>query len=255
MNLTTYDASATETSYDNGDLELLNQLKLTSEKYSYGKINLNAVTPLNSFAIAALLKNSYKEELPDVDAAQKDPETEEDLLKTVKTFFANARMRTVAPYFFNKRIDIAEKNDSLFKNYSKEIQRRIIPKLIFLLDAEPTYLPRKVYVFALAQILEEKASSSKDWKASSEDDVFAAGYSTAVTGGVKITPSDARIPNKKTGTLLKYDNGCDEILAEQQLFSILERPYTTLPYYNKDSVLISNDNKPEWKQTKVTYGD
>ena len=255
LNLTTYDASATETSYDNGDLELLNQLKLTSEKYSYGKINLNAVTPLNSFAIAALLKNSYKEELPDVDAAQKDPETEEDLLKTVKTFFANARMRTVAPYFFNKRIDIAEKNDSLFKNYSKEIQRRIIPKLIFLLDAEPTYLPRKVYVFALAQILEEKASSSKDWKASSEDDVFAAGYSTAVTGGVKITPSDPRIPNKKTGTLLKYDNGCDEILAEQQLFSILERPYTTLPYYNKDSVLISNDNKPEWKQTKVTYGD
>ena len=118
--------------------------------------------------------------------------------------------------------------------------------LIFLLDAEPTYLPRKMYVFGLAEILEESDKPlSKNWGATDKEK-FNAGYRTSSTAdGVDVT--DYRAPQAVTPTWRKYNNIVDEIIAEKQVLGVIEREYTLKPY--------STSDRPVWKNAKVIYGE
>ena len=113
-------------------------------------------------------------------------------------------------------------------------------RLAFLLDAEPTYLPRRVYVFGLAQILKENSTPSSTTWGTDDESMKAAGYLSS--DEVKVTPY---LRPQNTATDKKYDNMTDDILSEQQIFAILERTYTQMPY--------SATNKPVWKTIKVSY--
>lgn len=226
--------------YDDGDLALLDQFKLTDEQYSYGKVNINLLDQENAVAISALLKNSYSS-FPK-NPAENDPVIEETAVKEFFDYTKADNPRKTAPYYFRRRTDIA----NLFKNLDAAKANKVIPKLLFLLDAEPTYLPRRVYVYGLAQILEERnAKPGKNW---TETDTtrYEAGYSTLPSSdGVKV--QSYRKPEESTPEYLKYNNVTDEIVAEKQVFAVLERAYTLTPY--------SASNKPKWNTVKVVYGD
>lgn len=237
--------------HDDGDLALLDQFKMTDEQYSYGKLNINLLDKENAVAFFALLKKTYSP------FPKETPEDESVLTEdTVKTFFdytisdeSNPRKAikkdgsTTDPlHYFRRRTDIAK----LFKDLDAAKASKVIPKLLFLLDAEPTYLPRRVYVYGLAQILEERnAKTGKTWT-DSDADQYEAGYSTQPdSSGVKV--KNYIKPEQNTPEYLKYNNATDEIMAEKQVFAVLERAYTDTPY--------STSNKPKWNIVKVVYGD
>lgn len=230
--------------YDDGDLALLDQFKMTDEQYSYGKLNINLLDKENAVAFFALLKKTYS-------PSPKDTAEDESVLTkdTVSTFFDYTssnedNLRKDTPYYFQRRIDIAK----LFDKDSIDAAKasKVIPKLLFLLDAEPTYLPRRVYVYGLAQILEERnAKTGKTWT-DSDADQYEAGYTTQPdSSGVKV--KNYIKPEQNTPEYLKYNNATDEIVAEKQVFAVLERAYTDTPY--------STSNKPKWNIVKVVYGD
>lgn len=230
--------------YDDGDLALLDQFKMTDEQYSYGKLNINLLDKENAVAFFALLKKTYS-------PSPKDTAEDESVLTkdTVSTFFDYTssnedNLRKDTPYYFQRRIDIAK----LFDKDSIDAAKasKVIPKLLFLLDAEPTYLPRRVYVYGLAQILEERnAKTGKTWT-DSDADKYEAGYSTQPdSSGIKVKGYIE--PEQNTPKYLKYNNATDEIVAEKQVFAVLERAYTDTPY--------STSNKPKWNIVKVVYGD
>ncbi len=230
--------------YDDGDLALLDQFKMTDEQYSYGKLNINLLDKENAVAFFALLKKTYS-------PSPKDTAEDESVLTkdTVSTFFDYTssnedNLRKDTPYYFQRRIDIAK----LFDKDSIDAAKasKVIPKLLFLLDAEPTYLPRRVYVYGLAQILEERnAKTGKTWT-DSDADKYEAGYSTQPdSSGIKV--KNYIKPEQNTPEYLKYNNVTDEIVAEKQVFAVLERAYTDTPY--------STSNKPKWNIVKVVYGD
>ena len=230
--------------YDDGDLALLDQFKMTDEQYSYGKLNINLLDKENAVAFFALLKKTYSP------FPKETPEDESVLTKeTVETFFDYTssnedNLRKDTPYYFQRRIDIAK----LFDKDSIDAAKasKVIPKLLFLLDAEPTYLPRRVYVYGLAQILEERnAKTGKTWT-DSDADQYEAGYTTQPdSSGVKV--KNYIKPEQNTPEYLKYNNATDEIVAKKQVFAVLERAYTDTPY--------STSNKPKWNIVKVVYGD
>ncbi len=226
--------------YDDGDLALLDQLKITDDTEVYGKISLNLLNAENCMIIDDLLKKVYRD-TPQEATAPAEDNLQDSGITVDKNIFTTALS---TPYIrFQRRSDVTK----LFaSSVDKEKLRKVLPMLIFLLDAEPTYLPRKMYVFGLAEILEESDKPlTQNWGATDKEK-FNAGYRTSSTAdGVDVT--DYRAPQAVTPTWQKYNNIVDEIIAEKQVLGVIEREYTLKPY--------STSNRPVWKNAKVIYGE
>ena len=123
---------------------------------------------------------------------------------------------------------------------------KIFPSLVFLLDAEPTVLPRRAYVLGIAQTIKDVSGTySKNW---GSDYWYSSGFQTPE--GVKVSP--AQVPSSgtisdATAVFNTYDIGADQITGEQKVFSVLEREYTLQPY--------STSNCPKWTIKEVKYAD
>lgn len=251
--------------YGDGDLGLLDQLKLTwytdsaeetsseeKEKtdspklYSYGKLNVNELTDKNYHAFLALLLKALPE--------NNNPGGETGITYKDVTLSATAP----AAYFqqkansstpFKSRVQLFHKlktGEDLWEGVSDSDKAKIFPSLIFLLDAEPTVLPRRVYVLGIAQTIKDVSGTySKNW---GSDYWYSSGFQTPE--GVKVSP--AQVPSSgtisdATAVFNTYDIGADQITGEQKVFSVLEREYTLQPY--------SESNYPKWTIKEVKYAD
>lgn len=247
--------------YEKGDLGLLDQLKLTwytdsaeetsseeKEKtdspklYSYGKLNVNELTDKNYYAFNALLQNA----LPDKNIPEAGTTYSEVTLSNLDSYFQQ-KANSSTP--FKSRVQLFHKPTTgvdLWEGVSDSDKAKIFPSLIFLLDAEPTVLPRRVYVLGIAQTIKDVSGTySKNW---GSDYWYSSGFQTPE--GVKVSP--AQVPSSgtisdATAVFNTYDIGADQITGEQKVFSVLEREYTLQPY--------STSNYPKWTIKEVKYAD
>lgn len=276
LNLLTYNDSLREglggTSYDKGDANLLDQIKLTDETFQYGKININELsgnidgTPgKNMRIIDAILKNVTT--VAAADGGAKDTAltdignklllspsdtTSTDNIFGVKNALATAlfnRKNTgdITKRYFAFRSEILSDSNvkDAFKNNQKDDagQEELFLKTVMLLDTEQTWLPRRIYVIGLVQVIKDLGPTSgtgtsyKDWNQSGSFaenakegiGLYSAGYQYPEANS---TPSN-KMTNAPTlsGNIStqkgRYDNGADQILAEQKVFAILERDYNS----------------------------
>lgn len=130
------------------------------------------------------------------------------------------------------------------KEYRKADKAKIFPSLIFLLDAEPTVLPRRAYVLGIAQTVKDvKGAYSKNW---GTDYQYPSGFQTPEGNNVT-NPQVSGDTTSGTADFNQYDLGADQITGEQKVFSVLEREYTLQPY--------STSNCPKWTIKEVKYAD
>lgn len=245
--------------YGDGDLGLLDQLKLTwysaeetsseeKEKtdspklYSYGKLNVNELTDKNYHAFLALLLKA----LPENNNPGETEITYKDATLNATAPAAYFQQKANSPTPFKSRVQIFHSlgGVDLWAGVLESDKAKIFPSLIFLLDAEPTVLPRRVYVLGIAQTIKDvKGDYSKKW----END-YSSGFQTPAGNNIIEDP-----PEISSGTGLnaakfnQYDLGADQITGEQKVFSVLEREYTLQPY--------STSNCPKWTIKEVKYAD
>lgn len=247
------------TSYADGDLGLLDQLKLTwytdsaeetsteeKEKtdspklFSYGKLNLNELTDKNYYAFNALLQNA----LPDKNIPQAGTTYGGVTLSNLVSYFQQ-KANSSTP--FKSRVQLFHKLDTgadLWEGVSESDKAKIFPSLIFLLDAEPTVLPRRAYVLGIAQTVKDvKGAFSKNW---GTDYQYPSGFQTPEGNNVT-NPQVSGDTTSGTADFNQYDLGADQITGEQKVFSVLEREYTLQPY--------STSNYPKWTIKEVKYAD
>ena len=247
------------TSYADGDLGLLDQLKLTwytdsaeetsteeKEKtdspklFSYGKLNLNELTDKNYYAFNALLQNA----LPDKNIPQAGTTYGGVTLSNLVSYFQQ-KANSSTP--FKSRVQLFHKLDTgadLWEGVSESDKAKIFPSLIFLLDAEPTVLPRRAYVLGIAQTVKDvKGAYSKNW---GTDYQYPSGFQTPEGNNVT-NPQVSGDTTSGTADFNQYDLGADQITGEQKVFSVLEREYTLQPY--------STSNCPKWTIKEVKYAD
>lgn len=247
------------TSYADGDLGLLDQLKLTwytdsaeetsteeKEKtdspklFSYGKLNLNELTDKNYYAFNALLQNA----LPDKNIPQAGTTYGGVTLSNLVSYFQQ-KANSSTP--FKSRVQLFHKLDTgadLWEGVSESDKAKIFPSLIFLLDAEPTVLPRRAYVLGIAQTVKDvKGAYSKNW---GTDYQYPSGFQTPEGNNVT-NPQVSGDTTSGTADFNQYDLGADQITGEQKVFSVLEREYTLQPY--------STSNYPKWTIKEVKYAD
>ena len=253
------------TNYEEGDLGLLDQLKLTwytdsaeetsseeKEKtdspklYSYGKLNVNELTDKNYHAFLALLLKA----LPEKNNPGEAGTTYKDVTLSTTAPAAYFQQKANSPTPFKSRVQIFHSlgGEDLWAGVSESDKAKIFPSLVFLLDAEPTVLPRRVYVLGIAQTIKDVSGTySKNW---GSDYWYSSGFQTPE--GVKVSP--AQVPSSgtisdATAVFNTYDIGADQITGEQKVFSVLEREYTLQPYSN------STSNWPKWTIKEVKYAD
>ncbi len=245
--------------YGDGDLGLLDQLKLTwytdsaeetsteeKEKtdspklFSYGKLNLNELTDKNYYAFNALLQNA----LPDKNIPQAGTTYGGVTLSNLVSYFQQ-KANSSTP--FKSRVQLFHKLDTgadLWEGVSESDKAKIFPSLIFLLDAEPTVLPRRAYVLGIAQTVKDvKGAYSKNW---GTDYQYPSGFQTPEGNNVT-NPQVSGDTTSGTADFNQYDLGADQITGEQKVFSVLEREYTLQPY--------STSNYPKWTIKEVKYAD
>ena len=246
------------TSYADGDLGLLDQLKLTwytdsaeetsteeKEKtdspklFSYGKLNVNELTDKNFYAFNALLQNA----LPDTNIPQAGTTYDEVTLSNLVSYFQQ-KANSSTP--FKSRVQLFHKPTTgvdLWEGVSDSDKAKIFPSLIFLLDAEPTVLPRRAYVLGIAQTIKDVKVDdySKKW----END-YSSGFQTPAGNNIIKDPDPPAI-SSGDAVFNQYDLGADQITGEQKVFSVLEREYTLQPY--------STSNYPKWTIKVVKYAD
>ena len=245
------------TNYVDGDLGLLDQLKLTwytdsteetsseeKEKtdspklYSYGKLNVNELTDKNYYAFNALLQNA----LPDKNIPEAGTTYSEVTLSNLDSYFQQ-KANSLTP--FKSRVQLFHKPTTgvdLWEGVSDSHKAKIFPSLIFLLDAEPTVLPRRAYVLGIAQTIKDvKGKYSKKW----END-YSSGFQTPAGNNIIKDPDPPAI-SSGDAAFNQYDLGADQITGEQKVFSVLEREYTLQPY--------STSNCPKWTIKEVKYAD
>lgn len=254
------------TSYADGDLGLLDQLKLTwytdsaeetsteeKEKtdspklFSYGKLNLNELTDKNYYAFNALLQNA----LPDKNIPQAGTTYGGVTLSNLVSYFQQ-KANSSTP--FKSRVQLFHKLDTgadLWEGVSESDKAKIFPSLIFLLDAEPTVLPRRAYVLGIAQTIKEgvKGDYSKYW---GTDYQYPSGFQTPEGNNVtnpQVSGDTTTGAGPTAAKFNQYDLGADQITGEQKVFSVLEREYTLQPYSN------STSNYPKWTIKEVKYAD
>lgn len=250
--------------YEKGDLGLLDQLKLTwytdsteetsSEKkektdspklYSYGKLNVNELTDKNYHAFLALLLKAR----PENNNPGETGITYKDVTLNATALAAYFQQKAKSSTPFKSRVQLFHKlntGEDLWEGVSDSDKAKLFPSLIFLLDAEPTVLPRRVYVLGIAQTIKDVSGTySKNW---GSDYWYSSGFQTPE--GVKVSP--AQVPSSgtisdATAVFNTYDIGADQITGEQKVFSVLEREYTLQPY--------SESNYPKWTIKEVKYAD
>ncbi len=253
------------TSYADGDLGLLDQLKLTwytdsaeetsteeKEKtdspklFSYGKLNLNELTDKNYYAFNALLQNA----LPDKNIPQAGTTYGGVTLSNLVSYFQQ-KANSSTP--FKSRVQLFHKLDTgadLWEGVSESDKAKIFPSLIFLLDAEPTVLPRRAYVLGIAQTVKDvKGAYSKYW---GTDYQYPSGFQTPEGNNVtnpQVSGDTTTGAGPTAAKFNQYDLGADQITGEQKVFSVLEREYTLQPYSN------STSNYPKWTIKEVKYAD
>ena len=276
LNFTKYDKTKpTIASYTDGDLGLLDQLKLTEEVFSYDKINVNELDQDNAWILKELLKNTIAttKGIPPVTTAPTDDAFQgKDNL--IAGFFQ--KMKEESPYYFASRIEPVVKEldvqdgtttnsdgtetpniqkATLFSRLDDPFKKEeLISKTIMLLDAEPTYLPRRIYILGVAQTIQETNASVviRNIGSTSNQQSYASGYRTSLNG-IVITPDLHLSPETGTSiarinaTLGTYDNVADIITGTQKIFAVLERDYTTIPY--------TANHRPVWRLIKVDYVD
>lgn len=247
------------TNYGEGDLGLLDQLKLTwytdsaeetsseeKEKtdspklYSYGKLNVNELTDKNYYAFNALLQNA----LPDKNIPEAGTTYSGVTLSNLVSYFQQ-KANSSTP--FKSRVQLFHKPTTgvdLWEGVSDSDKAKIFPSLIFLLDAEPTVLPRRAYVLGIAQTVKDvKGAYSKNW---GTDYQYPSGFQTPEGNNVT-NPQVSGDTTSGTADFNQYDLGADQITGEQKVFSVLEREYTLQPY--------STSNYPKWTIKEVKYAD
>lgn len=250
--------------YEKGDLGLLDQLKLTwytdsaeetsseeKEKtdspklYSYGKLNVNELTDKNYHAFLALLLKA----LPENNNPGETGITYKDVTLNATALAAYFQQKANSSTPFKSRVQLFHKlktGEDLWEGVSDSDKAKLFPSLIFLLDAEPTVLPRRVYVLGIAQTIKDVSGTySKNW---GSDYWYSSGFQTPE--GIKVSP--AQVPSSgtisdATAVFNTYDIGADQITGEQKVFSVLEREYTLQPY--------STSNYPKWTIKEVKYAD
>lgn len=267
LNFTTYAASADGsiankggTSYTAGDLALLDQLKLTwytnsadetstDEKenedspklYSYGKLNVNELTAANYHSFNALLQNAHpNQDIP----GSGTPAYTRVSLTSLDAFFQQKEISTTP---FTSRVQIFHSlgGVDLWAGVSESDKAKIFPSLVFLLDAEPTFLPRRVYVLGIAQTITDVSGTySKNW---GSDYRYPSGFQTPEGNNV-VNPQVSSSTSSGTAAFNTYENGADQITGEQKVFSVLERSYATQPY-------SSAAYHPKWTIKEVKYVD
>lgn len=196
---TTQGATATgATTYDAGDAQLLDQIKVTNKTFQYGKININELFDTNYSALKALLVNTTNKNCTTSssgdktmlkrDAGETDSEREKYLVvneeaiypKTVfendtqiqkfkEAFFKRRCLvdSTLPPYYIS-RSEILRENDivTMFENSNTNDADReeIFTKIAMLLEADLSPRPRRLYVIGIAQtISDRKGTFYKDW--------------------------------------------------------------------------------------------
>lgn len=248
--------------YGDGDLGLLDQLKLTwytdsaeetsseeKEKtdspklYSYGKLNVNELTDKNYHAFLALLLKA----LPEKNNPGETEITYKDvtLSATAPATYFQQKANSSTP--FKSRVQLFHKPTAgadLWEGVSDSDKAKLFPSLIFLLDAEPTVLPRRAYVLGIAQTIKDvKGNYSKYW---GTDYQYPSGFQTPEGNNVT-NPQVSGDTTAGTADFNQYDLGADQITGEQKVFSVLEREYTLQPY--------STSNYPKWTIKEVKYAD
>lgn len=245
------------TNYADGDLGLLDQLKLTwytdsteensteeKEKsnspklYSYGKLNLNELTDKNYYAFNALLQNT----LPNTDIPKEGTTYNGITLNNLSSYI---QQKNTSSNPFKSRVQLFQTD--LWTGISESDKAKIFPSLIFLLDAEPTVLPRRVYVLGIAQTIKDvKGGYSKNWGTAYQ---YPSGFQTPEGINV-INPQVSNNTTSGTAQFNTYDLGADQITGEQKVFAILERSYTLQPYSSSAA-----PNYPKWTIKEVKYAD
>ena len=247
------------TKYGDGDLGLLDQLKLTwytgsaeetsSEKkektdspklYSYGKLNVNELTDKNYHAFLALLLKAR----PEKNNPGETEITYKDVTLNATALAAYFQQKANSSTPFKSRVQIFHslEGEDLWEGVSDSDKAKIFPSLIFLLDAEPTVLPRRAYVLGIAQTIKDvKGDYSKKW----END-YSSGFQTPAGNNIIKDPDPPAI-SSGDAAFNQYDLGADQITGEQKVFSVLEREYTLQPY--------STSNCPKWTIKEVKYAD
>lgn len=254
------------TNYVDGDLGLLDQLKLTwytdsdeetsseeKEKtdspklYSYGKLNVNELTDKNYHAFLALLLKARPEE-------NNPGETEityKDVTLNATALAAYFQKKANSSTPFKSRVQIFHSlgGEDLWAGVSESDKAKLFPSLIFLLDAEPTVLPRRAYVLGIAQTIKEgvKGNYSKYW---GTDYQYPSGFQTPEGNNVtnpQVSGDTTTGAGPTAAKFNQYDLGADQITGEQKVFSVLEREYTLQPY--------STSNCPKWTIKEVKYAD
>lgn len=249
------------TSYGEGDLGLLDQLKLTwytdsdeetsSEKkektdspklYSYGKLNVNELTDKNYHAFLALLLKAVPEKNNpgETEITYKDV----PLSATAPADYFQQKANSSTPFKSRVQIFHSLGGVDLWEGVSDSDKAKLFPSLIFLLDAEPTVLPRRAYVLGIAQTIKDvKGNYSKYW---GTDYQYPSGFQTPEGNNVT-NPQVSGDTTAGTADFNQYDLGADQITGEQKVFSVLEREYTLQPY--------STSNCPKWTIKEVKYAD
>lgn len=249
-------------SYTDGDANLLDQVRIDNSTDSYGKIPLNEIwgRNQNKILLQALQRNAVTGgNTPSTTAGENGFVAQNFDF----TYFFNTQ-KTASPYYFQYRGELAKimtalAGYSLPANPSDAAKEELFAKCAMLFDAEPTFLPRRVYVFGIAQTIKDVGGNGADitfyksWNENrsltdnseaSDTGRYNAGYRTGGTSGISVggRPTVSGTINARLG---RYDNGADKILSEQKVFAILEREYTSTPY--------SGSNKPKWKIVRFEY--
>ena len=260
-------------SYSDGDANLLDQLRMTSDAETYGKIPLNEIqdeAKANAL-IQILRKNAItNDSTPNNTAGTNDFVKDNGKYKknlSISDFFNNTK--SSSPYYFSNRAELAKllvySSDYGYSHFVSEpstdaAKEELFAKCVMLFDTEPTYLPRRVYVFGIAQTIQDIGVASpntipiyKSWNndgsltnTSNNSNIgkYAAGYRTGVSSGFDVGGIQS-LGGTINAQLGRYDNGADKILSEQKVFAILEREYTRQPY--------TSSNRPVWKIVRFEY--
>lgn len=229
LNFTKYSKNSYK--YEDGDLALLEQLKFTDKTYSYGRMNFNTLSSRDAFILQALLKDAKG--IP-IDTKGDFSQTKTEILNfftALKTYRDKPDTKPVLnPYEWLEHVTA----NNIFKDDAE-----LITKILPIFNAEPTYLPRRVYVFAIAQLIED----NREGKISVSGSPYSAGYQMPDNKkNIKGMPSIDTSVNAKQG---QYDNLVDKIVGEHRVFAIIERDYT-FKRYDK-----TTKHYPKWKVVKV----
>lgn len=240
-------------SYLAGDANLLDQIRFSSECETYGKIPLNEIRGVYANALFSALQNNARtnDNNPNPDSGKETFNVKQEV--TAASFFDD-RKNNSEP-FFRYRSELADllsySNNTKYSMFDTSdsgkpttdaAHEELFSKCVMLFHAEPTFLPRRIYVFGIVQTIKDmegkiyrKWDTGFNFNVKSNLDLYTAGYVSDMTGNPlrKITTVNGKVEieidnpiNAKKG---EFDVGADRILAEQKFVMVLERNFVATP--------------------------